>query len=118
MADETVASRALESGEKTSEHAVMTEASASGKLWAVAGMITAILPQILDMVNMLPEPLKQNKFVQIALLIIGAIATVLGVVKDTSAKVSYINGRSLLKASALRDVAPESTIKPSDTPNV
>jgi hypothetical protein len=116
MADETVAARALQSGELTSEHAAMTEASASGKVWAIVGMTTAILPQILDMVNMLPEPLKQNKFVQLALLVIGAIGTVLGVVKSTSAKVAYINGRSMIKAAAVRDVAPETTVAPTDVP--
>jgi hypothetical protein len=56
--------------------------------------------------------------VQILLAVVGGLLAILGVVKETSAKYAYIQGRSTIKAAAVRDTSPEvsPTVKPSDIP--
>lgn len=116
MSDETVATRALQPGEQTTEHAVMTEATGFGRILTYVGMISAILPQILDLAKLLPAGLQDSKYVLIATTSIGGLLALLGVIKEVAVKVSYINSRGMIKAAAVRDTPPDTTVSSTDVP--
>lgn len=96
-----VVARALVAGETTSECAAKDDAVAHGHIWTCIGAVLAGLPQILDMVNALPEPVRQARYPQIILAVIGGLIVIVNTVKGTAAQVAYINGRSLLKAASI-----------------
>lgn len=110
MDEKTVAARVLESGETTSEHAVMTQTTASSKVLLILGSILAIGSQATDALNWLPESVRNSKYGVIGITVIGAILGVIAIIKDTMVKVSYVNGRSLIKAAAVKDVAPSTSL--------
>jgi len=105
-----IISRVLAKGSETSEYATMESASFFGRILTIVGTISGMLPQFLEMANMLPEGVKNSKYGATGFAVIGGVVAVLGVLKETAAKVSYINGRSLLKAAAIRDASPVSEV--------
>jgi hypothetical protein len=109
-----IITRVMAKGETTSEHAAMESASSFGRILTVIGSVSAMLPQILELANMLPESAKNSKWGATGFAVIGGIIAVLGVFKETTAKVAYINGRSLIKAAAIRDVPPGTEV-PAET---
>jgi hypothetical protein len=102
----------------------MTDGSNFGRILTYIGTISALLPQVLDLANMLPDAVKQSKYVQLTLAAVGGMLALLGVLKETASRVAYINGRSLLKAAAIRDVSPDTavasavTVTADDAPKV
>jgi hypothetical protein len=111
MTDQDVSSRALAKGETTSEYAVMQDGSKLGRVLTIIGAITAFAPQLADLLNMLPASVAQSHYGVIGFAVIGGLFGILGVLKETLVKIAYVNNRALVKAAALRDVAPNTTTK-------
>ena len=107
---------ALKPGEQTSEHTAMTEASKSGALFTYIGAGVAALPQILDMLNMLPPQVLASKYPQVALAVLGGLVAVCGIVRGTAAKVAYITGRSQLKAATVLNTVQPAQLPPVNVP--
>jgi hypothetical protein len=105
-----VVSRVMAKGNTTSEYDAMESASFFGRILTVLGSVSAMLPQILELANMLPDSVKESKWGATGFAVIGGIVAVLGVIKETAAKCAYINGRSLIKAAAIRDVPPTTEV--------
>jgi len=103
----TVANRALASGETTSEYQVAQDTTSSSRVLTILGSIVAIVPTILEALNALPAAVKERPWFAITLAIIGGVMALLGVVKETSTKVAYIQSRGLVKAAAIRDLNVE-----------
>lgn len=98
-----VAGPVIKSGDQTSEYALTQSSTGFARVLTFLGALTAGLPQILDLINMLPDSIKQNKFALIGTAVVGGLVALFGVVKETLVKIAYINGRSLVKAAAVRD---------------
>ena len=92
-------------GENTTEHAAQAALTTSAKVQKWLGLALAAVPQLLDMINALPDSIKQNKVPQICLAVLGGAMAIRAVVTETQAKVAYINGRALTKAKAVDLVA-------------
>lgn len=106
----TAAAYALQPGETTSEYKTMQEGSSFARWLTIISAVTALLPQLADMTNMLPESVKQNPHVLTVLAVLGGLGAILGIVKETLLKVGYSQSRALIKAAAVRDVAPSTTL--------
>ena len=96
-----VTAKVLESGENTSEHAVMKSASLASHIWAGVGASIAMLPTILGLLSALPPQLQAMPSVQTGVQVFGTLVTIIGLLKGMAAKVAYINGRSLVKAASI-----------------
>lgn len=116
MLPSDIAARALGSGENTSEYKVMESSAKSSKILMIVGALAAALPQILEFASMAPDALKNSAWGAITLAVLGGLTVVLGVVKKTLTEISYIQGRSLVKAAAVRDISPSEV--PAATPVV
>ena len=110
MADtaQTVAARCLEPGETTSEHALTTSARLHGYLVMVAGLIG---PQLLTMISALP--FFQTPAGQLTATIIGGVLAYAGYTQAGNAVTAQIAGRNLIKAAAVKDVAPDTVLPPA-----
>ena len=107
---------ALKPGELTSEHAAMVTASKTGAIFTYIGIAVAGLPQILDMLNMLPPQVLASKYPQVILAVLGCLSTIFGLVRETAAKVAYITGRSQLKAATVLNTVQPAPIAPANVP--
>ena len=112
MDDSTIAQRALTPGEQTSEHAEMTSSVASGKLLTILGAGAVLIPQLLELAGALPQPVLENKWVQLVVAGLGGLLAILGTIQGVAAKVAYIQGRSQIKAAALLDQKPATPMEP------
>lgn len=92
-------------GEKTTEFAVQQNASWWGKAMMIAGVVLAVVPQVIDAIQHVPG-VEQNKTFTIILAVLGILVTLAGTVKNMETSSAYITGRSTMKAAALRD-APQ-----------
>jgi len=110
----TVANRALESGTKTSEYQVAEATIKSSRFLTIIGAVMATAPVLLDALNALPAALKDKPWFAIVLACFGGLMALLGIVKETTAKVAYIQSRGLIKAAAIRDLNVEPST-PIDT---
>jgi hypothetical protein len=106
-----IATKALAKGETTSEYATMQEGSKIGRILTIIGVITGFAPQLADLLNMLPESVAQSKYGVIGFAVIGGVFGILGVVKEMLVKIAYVQSRALVKAAALRDVKPNTTVE-------
>ena len=91
----------MDDGEMTAQDHVAT-ASMMGRLWMILGAAVAGIPQILDLLNVLPPQLTQTKYAQIALAVLGGLMLIIGNVKSTAARVAAINGEFLVKAATAK----------------
>ena len=95
----------IKPGEQTSEHAVARSGSFWGIVMAVAGGVLAVVPQIIEQLSAV-DAVKDSKYGMLALTIMGALVTISGIVMKQASDTAYIEGRSLVKAAAARDVPP------------
>lgn len=102
MADEN-ATNPLTPGPLTSEHAAMESGSTWGRITTIVGLLIGGIPQIISLIQ--STPLAETHAGANALTILGAVVAVTGIVKEALVKMSYIQGRSFLKAKALENSA-------------
>ena len=108
MAD-TLTSRALESGENTSEG----KQTAATHWWAniviIAGLITSIAPEIIEAIRNVPGA-ESSKAGASILSILGIVLSIAGIISKGLTAASFNSGRSLIKAAAVRDSSPATPV--------
>ena len=92
-------------GEDTTEHQAHSALTLSGRIQKWVGVLIAAVPQVLDMLNALPDAVKQSKVPQICLAGLGTVMAIRGILTETQAKIAYINGRALIKGKAAEVLA-------------
>ena len=114
MADEakTAAAYALKPGETTTEHGVMVNSNWWAKILMILGLISTLGPQIIVLLTQVPG-VEQSKTGTMILSGIGALVTFAGFFLKATADKSYIDGRSLIKAAAVREVPPSTPLPPA-----
>jgi len=117
MSPNDMAARALGSGENTSEHAVMVQSGKFGNVLLILGTLGAALPQILQFLSMAPEGLLNSTWGATIIAVLGGLVALIGAMKKMLTEISYIQGRSLVKAAAVRDISPTVPV-PAATPVV
>jgi len=98
--------RALSPGEGTSEFRTMQASGKFGSVLAYVGMIGAALPQLLEFTSMAPPALTNSKWGGTVIAVLGGLIALIGLLKKTMTEVAYIQGRSLVKAAAVRNIVP------------
>lgn len=107
MAEE--AGPAIKPGEQTTEYAVQQTSALWSKILMISGLVLSIVPQIIDALKSVPG-VETNHTLAITLTILGILVTLAGAVKNALTSGAYIQGRSLVKAAAARDLPPPPTV--------
>ena len=97
-----IAKAALKPGAETTEFAAKQSTSWWAKVVMGAGMITAIVPQVVSALQQTGAD--QQKWGMTTLTVLGVLMGIAGVIANGSVNNSYINSRGLVKAAAVRDV--------------
>lgn len=96
---------AIKPGEQTTEYEVQQSAGIWSKVLMIAGMVLAVVPQVIEALKTVPG-VETNHTLAVILSVLGIIVTLAGAIKNATTSAAYINGRSLVKAAAARDVPP------------
>ncbi len=100
---------AIKLGVETSEYAVAQESGWWSKALMILGTVGTVAGGIIEGIHQYQEAVPgtaSNSTLALILMIVGIIGAVIGGVTKSLTASSYINGRSLVKAAAARDVPP------------
>jgi len=111
MEDATIAARALQAGELTSEFEITQTSNWWAKVLILSGIIASIVPQIVDAVKAVPG-VETNKTLSTILSICGVVMALAGAIVKVGSTASYNSSRALVKAAAVRDIPITTTVTP------
>lgn len=95
----------LTPGETTSEYRVSRSGSLFGMIASVAGIVLAVVPELLSTAQALPG-VSETRYGKLIIQILGAALAIAGVIVKMTNDTAYTEGRSILKAAAARDLPP------------
>lgn len=85
-------------GENTAD--IVDSSTVYGRFLVVVGTLGAALPHVLDTINLLPDSMKNSKYVALSATLIGGLMSILGVVKETIIKLEVLHGHAAIHAAA------------------
>jgi hypothetical protein len=101
--NQAIATAALKPGEQTTEYAATQSASLWSTILMVAGLITTIVPPIIDSLKQIPTS-TTNPTLTIIIAVCGILVTVAGALVKATTTSAYSTSRGLIKAAAVRDL--------------
>ncbi len=106
---ETKTGPEIRPGETTTEYEAMKSSSFFGIVLAVVGSIGTILPPIIQALTAIPG-VESNEMMIVIISCGSALVAVAGGIMKALGDSAYIQGRSLVKAAAARDLPPPPAI--------